>query len=188
MFSITRRYSFLHNKILSIVKSIINRPLILLPVFILFIYFLYTNLIGNIPLQFVPTLLYSFTFSISLLFWLPLIFCVLYTQYKRFLAHILPYGSPIGLILFLPLVELFSQLIRPLTLIIRISTNLSRGHIMLYMFSYFTLMSASLSPFIYIVIVLLFILEICISILQAYIFVSLIVLYIRETVYFYSIK
>jgi F0F1-type ATP synthase membrane subunit a len=94
----------------------------------------------------------------------------------------LPYGSPVGLILFLPLVEIFSQLIRPFTLIIRLRTNLSRGHIMLYMFSYFTLLSDALSIVIIPAITVLFILEICISILQAYIFVTLITLYIAETV------
>lgn len=93
----------------------------------------------------------------------------------------LPYGSPLGLMLFLPLVEIFSQLIRPFTLMIRLSTNLSRGHIIMYMFSYFTLLSSLVSPFIYVVLVLLFVLELCISLLQAYIFVSLIVLYVNET-------
>jgi F-type H+-transporting ATPase subunit a len=93
----------------------------------------------------------------------------------------LPYGSPLGLMLFLPLVEIFSQLIRPITLIIRLRTNLSRGHIMIYMFSYFTLLSDVLSPFIIPVIGVLFVLEVCISALQAYIFVTLLSLYVAET-------
>jgi len=117
---------------------------------------------GNIPLNSIPTMFYSVTFSISLLFWVPLIVCVSLTQVKEFLAHILPYGSPVGLILFLPLVEIFSQLIRPLTLIIRLSTNLSSGHIMIYIFSYFTLLSSFLSPFIYVVLYILFFLELAI--------------------------
>lgn len=107
--------------------------------------------------------------------------CVSLSQLKEFLAHMLPYGSPSGLMFFLPLVEIFSQIIRPLTLMIRLRTNLSAGHIMMYMFSYFTLLSSVLSPFIYVVLSLLFVLELCISALQAYIFVSLLSLYIRET-------
>ena len=98
------------------------------------------------------------------------------------MAHMLPYGSPIALMLFLPLVEIFSQLIRPFTLIIRLRTNLSRGHIMLYMFSYFTLLSDALSFVIFPAITVLFILEICISMLQAYIFVTLVSLYVAETI------
>jgi F0F1-type ATP synthase membrane subunit a len=93
-----------------------------------------------------------------------------------------PYGSPIFLLIILPLVELFSQIIRPLTLIIRLRTNLSSGHIIVYMFSYFTLLSSLLSPFIYLVLYILVILEFFISLLQAYIFVSLVSLYIAETI------
>jgi F-type H+-transporting ATPase subunit a len=65
---------------------------------------------------------------------------------------------------------------------IRISTNLSAGHIMMYMFSYFTLSSDLLAPFIYVVLWALFFLELAISMLQAYIFTSLVALYINETV------
>nr|AOP18525.1 ATP synthase F0 subunit 6 [Brachionus rotundiformis] len=148
----------------------------------LFVSFLLVNLSGNIPLNNIPTLFYSQTLTVSLLFWVPIILCVSITQIKEFMAHMLPYGSPVGLMLFLPLVEIFSQLIRPFTLMIRLSTNLSSGHIMMYMFSYFTLLSSFLSPFIYIVLYALFILELCISMLQAYIFVSLVSLYINETV------
>lgn len=104
------------------------------------------------------------------------------TQLKGFIAHIVPYGCPTAIMFFLPLVEMTSQLIRPLTLMIRLRTNLSAGHIMIYIFSYFTLLSAVVSPFIYIVLYILFFLELAISMLQAYIFVSLLSLYINETV------
>lgn len=141
-----------------------------------------TNLTGNVPLRSIPTLFYSETLTLSLIFWVPIIVCVSFTQLKSFMAHMLPYGSPLGLMLFLPLVEIFSQLIRPLTLMIRLRTNLSSGHIILYIFSYFTLLSDSLSTVIAPVIFVLFILEICISMLQAYIFVTLVSLYLVETI------
>jgi F0F1-type ATP synthase membrane subunit a len=93
----------------------------------------------------------------------------------------LPYGAPVSLMIFLPIIEVFSQLIRPFTLMVRISTNLSAGHIIMYMFSYFTLLSKALAPFIMTVISVLFVLELAISLLQAYIFVSLLALYFNET-------
>lgn len=142
----------------------------------------FINLSGNIPLRSIPTLFYSQTFTLSLIFWIPIIVCVFLRQFKSFIAHILPYGSPVALMIFLPIVEVFSQLIRPFTLMIRLRTNLSRGHIILYMFSYFTLLSDALSFVIVPAISILFILEICISMLQAYIFITLISLYIAETV------
>jgi len=162
----------------SMLKTNVSKFLFLL----LFLSFLTINLTGNIPLNNIPTLFYSQTVTISLLFWIPIIICVLTTNFKGFMSHILPYGSPVALILFLPLVEIFSQLIRPFTLIIRLRTNLARGHIILYMFSYFTLLSSTLAPFIHIVLAILLVLEVCISMLQAYIFVSLLALYVNETV------
>lgn len=181
-FSFSNRFSSLKSTVLSLLYSSVRANVAKFILLSLFFTFLVINLIGNIPLNSIPTIYYRFTVSVRLLFWIPLIICVSITQLKDFLAHMLPYGSPVGLMLFLPLVEIFSQLIRPLTLIIRLRTNLSSGHIIIYIFSYFTLLSSVLSPFIYIVLYLLFFLELAISMLQAYIFVSLLSLYINETV------
>ena len=93
----------------------------------------------------------------------------------------LPYGAPSTLIIFLPLVEIFSQIIRPLTLTIRFSTNLSAGHIMIFMFSYFAMLSSVLAPFLYVVLLVLLTLEVIIAILQSYIFFTLLGLYLNET-------
>jgi F-type H+-transporting ATPase subunit a len=106
---------------------------------------------------------------------------VCYTDFKNFFAHLLPYGSPVGLMLLLPLIEGFSQIIRPFTLMIRLRTNLAAGHIIMFMFSYFTLLSDLLVVPLYVVLYLLFFLELAISALQAYIFVSLLSLYVTET-------
>jgi len=181
-FKFRNRFNSLKIKLYSSLNILFQTPVANFLLFVLLLLFFLINLTGNIPLNNIPTLFYSQTLTISLLFWVPLIICVSISQIKEFLAHILPYGSPSGLVLFLPLVEIFSQLIRPLTLMIRLSTNLSRGHIIIYIFSYFTLLSSILSPFIDIVLSVLFVLELCISMLQAYIFVSLLALYINETV------
>lgn len=102
------------------------------------------------------------------------------TQAREFIAHILPYGSPAALMIFLPLVEIFSQIIRPFTLMVRLSTNLSSGHIILYMFSFFSISSFSLTFILFFALIALLLLELFISILQAYIFTSLIYLYVSE--------
>jgi F-type H+-transporting ATPase subunit a len=137
--------------------------------------------IANIPMFVVPTLFYSYVLFNALLFWIPIICYALYKNYSEFIAHILPYGAPVGLILFLPLVEIFSQLIRPLTLTIRFATNLSAGHIIMFMFSYFSILSSALSPFLYVVLLVLLLIEIFIAFLQSYIFLTLLGLYLSET-------
>ncbi len=181
-FTKNTRFSFFKKSYFKTLSDVLITKNSFYVIYLLFLVMFITNLLGNIPLRRIPTLFYSQTLTISLLFWIPLIVCVSVSQLKNFLAHILPYGSPVGLILFLPLVEIFSQIIRPFTLIIRLRTNLSRGHIILYMFSYFTLLSESLRRFILFFIFVLFILEIFISMLQAYIFVTLVSLYVAETV------
>lgn len=138
------------------------------------------NLLGNVPGVLVPSSYYFYTCTLSLRFWVSLMFVIFITQIKNFVAHILPYGSPAALGLFLPLVEIFSQIIRPFTLIVRLRTNLSSGHIMLYMFSFFSLSSLTLILLTSLVVGMLFVLELFISALQAYIFTSLMFLYVSE--------
>lgn len=147
----------------------------------LFTFVCMSNLIGNIPINMIPSLFYRQTLTLSLLFWFPLVLCISLSQCKAFFSHLLPYGSPLALVLFLPIIEGFSQIIRPFTLIIRLRTNISSGHIMVYMFSYFALLSSSLAPSISAVMLCLSLLELFISLLQAYIFVSLLILYVHES-------
>ena len=181
-FSCLRRFSTLKHLVLDLLSSVVNSLAGKVLFFCLFVFFILVNLSGNIPLQAIPTQYYSFTVTVSLLFWIPIIVSVCLTDFKNFFAHLLPYGSPVGLVLLLPLIEGFSQLIRPFTLIIRLRTNLAAGHIIMFMFSYFTLLSDLLIVPLYTVLYLLFCLELAISALQAYIFVSLLSLYVSETV------
>ncbi len=176
------RYSSLKLLLLDGLSSAVSSQVGKVVFFSLFTFFIIVNVSGNIPLQAIPTQYYSFTLTVSLLFWIPIIVSVSYTDFKNFFAHLLPYGSPVGLMLILPLIEGFSQIIRPFTLIIRLRTNLAAGHIMIFMFSYFTLLSDLLIVPLYVVLYLLFFLELAISALQAYIFVSLLSLYVAETV------
>ena len=141
-------------------------------------YCIFSNLVGRVPLNSLPRMHYCFTATLRVVLWVSLVVCVIKSQLKYFIRHILPYGAPVSLMLFLPLVEIFSHLIRPMTLIIRLSTNLSSGHIILYIFSYFTIMGGS---YIYVALFILVLLEYCVVIIQSYIFVSLITMYLRET-------
>ena len=136
---------------------------------------------ANIPLFTVPMMFYSYVLFNALIFWVPIIGFGLYRDFKGMVSHMLPYGAPTGLMLFLPLVEIFSQIIRPLTLTIRFGTNLSAGHIMMFMFSYFSMLSSALAPFLYVVLTVLLLIEVFIAFLQAYIFITLLGLYLDET-------
>lgn len=183
LFSYLTRMSVINGKIIEGANSLIASPISHGLFTIAFIFVLVENVLGNIPLAIVPTLFYSKTLTLALIFWVPLMICVSISDAKAFFSHLLPYGCPAGLMLILPLIEGFSLIIRPFTLIIRLSTNLAAGHIILYMFSYFTLLNPILPVPLRILITALYFLEIFISALQAYIFFSLLSLYAVETVF-----
>lgn len=97
------------------------------------------------------------------------------------LSHLLPYGAPLGLIVLLPLIEALSRILRPLTLSVRIRTNLAAGHILLFIFSYFTTLMGRVSSVLVVgMLIMLTLLEIMVSVLQAYIIITLLSLYVLE--------
>jgi len=144
--------------------------------------YLFLMITANVPLFTVPMIFYSYVLFNALLFWVPIMGYGLYRDFKGIVSHILPYGAPTGLMLFLPLVEIFSQVIRPLTLTIRFATNLSAGHIIMFIFSYFSMLSSVVAPVLYVFLTVLLLIEVFIAFLQAYIFITLLGLYLDETI------
>lgn len=181
-FLVPNRYSSASRSVVSVVQGL-SSGLYSYVLVTLLVSLLLLNLSGNIPGLSIPTLFYFFSSSVSLTFWIALVIVISFTQLKGFISHMLPYGSPEGLMLLLPLIEVFSQIIRPFTLIIRLSTNLSSGHIIMYIFSFFSVRSLTLTFGLAFVLAALFCLEVMISCLQAYIFSSLVLLYVNETLY-----
>jgi len=158
-----------------------------IPVFFFFIYlslirYFFIIILANTPLFTVPIIYYSYVLFHSLLIWVPIILFRFLNNPRSIIAHLLPYGAPVSLIFFLPLVEIFSQIIRPFTLTIRFATNISAGHIIIFIFSYFSILSSLLAPVLYIVLLVLLSMEIFIAFLQGYIFITLVTLYFSETV------
>jgi len=102
----------------------------------------------------------------------------------RSLAHLLPEGTPAPLIPPLILIETTSLFIRPLSLGVRMSANLTAGHILLYLGGNIILSILATSPVIALTLTvalcLFFILEAGMAILQAYVFVLLLSLYLQE--------
>jgi len=97
-------------------------------------------------------------------------------------AHLVPSGSPGGLIPFMVIIELVRSLIRPLTLSVRLVANIVAGHLLL------TLLSSAATPhsgyMVYLIVlislVLLRTLETAVATIQAYVFSVLSTLYLAE--------
>lgn len=102
------------------------------------------------------------------------------------LGHLLPEGTPAPLIVPLIIIETISLFIRPLALGVRLTANLTAGHLLIQLissgaFALFTL-APTVALFASSVLLLLTILEIAVATIQAYVFVLLLTLYLQENI------
>jgi F-type H+-transporting ATPase subunit a len=97
------------------------------------------------------------------------------------LAHLVPQGTPAILMMFIVLIETIRNIIRPLTLAVRLTANIIAGHLLITLIgnqaavrSIITLLGV-INAFI-----LLTILEMAVAFIQAYVFAVLLTLYVNE--------
>lgn len=148
----------------------------------LFLIILFNNFIGLFPYIFTASRHIRFCLSLSLTIWLSLIIYRLFNFFNDLISHLTPHGTPFILIPFIVIIESISLLIRPLTLAIRLTANIIAGHLLLCLLGS-TGNSINRSLIIILIIttqLLLYILEISVSIIQAYVFSILTTLYRRE--------
>lgn len=100
---------------------------------------------------------------------------------SHIIGHFLPLGVTGVLKVFIPLIELLGVIIRPITLAVRLATNISCGHVVLLIFSYFVI-TFELYLFMSVGLLLLglFFIEFLVCAIQAYVFWSLLYIYIIE--------
>nr|YP_010192474.1 ATP synthase F0 subunit 6 [Rana johnsi]QZO77443.1 ATP synthase F0 subunit 6 [Rana johnsi] len=142
------------------------------------------NLLGLLPYTFTPTTQLSINLGLAVPLWLATVITGFRNQFNHSLAHFLPEGTPTPLIPILILIETISLFIRPMALGVRLTANLTAGHLLIHLISsavtaiYSLSILASLLTFF--VLILLTILEIAVAMIQAYVFVLLLSLYLQE--------
>nr|YP_011018275.1 ATP synthase F0 subunit 6 [Parachordodes pustulosus]WQH58892.1 ATP synthase F0 subunit 6 [Parachordodes pustulosus] len=140
----------------------------------IFSYILFYNIISLFPYNFSFTSMTFMMLILSICFWG---ISLIYFFKNSHWAHLIPSGSPMALSPFLFIIEIISLVIRPLTLALRLSANITSGHILVHLAS-----SSLLTNKIFMVspVLMLNILELMVSFIQAYVFMSLISLYSSE--------
>jgi len=99
----------------------------------------------------------------------------------RIIRHFLPSGIEGLLKLFIPVLEIIGVIIRPMTLAIRLATNISCGHVVLLIFRFFAFNVANyLVISIRVLLFGLYFIEFLVCAIQAYVFWRLIYIYIIE--------
>nr|ALO77131.1 ATP synthase F0 subunit 6 [Passalidae sp. GENSP02] len=147
----------------------------------LFIFILMNNFLGLFPYIFTSSSHLTLTLIFSLPLWLTFMLFGWLKNSMHMLTHLIPQGTPTALMPFMVCIETISNLIRPGTLAIRLSANMIAGHLLLTLLGTST-MSVSLFPLVLFLLIqlILIILEIAVSIIQAYVFSILSILYLSE--------
>lgn len=147
----------------------------------IFLFIILNNFLGLFPYIFTSSSHLTFTISLALSMWVGYIIFSTVKNVNGFLAHLVPLGTPYPLIPFMVIIELIRRVIRPLTLSVRLAANIVAGHLLIVLIrSPIVGVSWLVLSLILVGLLLLILLELAVSFIQAYVFRTLISLYIIE--------
>nr|YP_009253495.1 ATP synthase F0 subunit 6 [Ginglymostoma cirratum]ANC49737.1 ATP synthase F0 subunit 6 [Ginglymostoma cirratum] len=152
----------------------------------LMLFLISMNLLGLLPYTFTPTTQLSLNMAFALPLWLMTVLVGMLNQPTIALGHLLPEGTPTPLIPILIIIETISLFIRPLALGVRLTANLTAGHLLMQLIATAAFALITMMPTVTLltsmILFLLTILEIAVAMIQAYVFVLLLSLYLQENV------
>nr|YP_009364589.1 ATP synthase F0 subunit 6 [Bathylychnops exilis]BAX25327.1 ATPase subunits 6 [Bathylychnops exilis] len=152
----------------------------------LMLFLITLNMLGLLPYTFTPTTQLSLNLGFAIPLWLATVFIGMRNQPTIALGHLLPEGTPTPLIPTLIIIETVSLLIRPIALGVRLTANLTAGHLLIQLIATAAFVLLPMMPAVAIlttaVLFLLTLLEIAVAMIQAYVFVLLLSLYLQENI------
>lgn len=159
------------------------------PFFFIFLFILSSNIIGLLPYTYTLTSLFLLTFFLAFVTIGSIM--VIYFEQRRWklFTHFFPVGVPSLIGFLLIVLELISYIVRLFSLSLRLFANMLSGHLLLKILLSFFWIGITVSPlssifiiniFIWLLIIVIFLLELVIAFLQAYVFTFLSLIYLRE--------
>nr|BCM73186.1 ATP synthase F0 subunit 6 [Chaetosiphon fragaefolii] len=141
----------------------------------LFMFILLNNFFSLFPYIFSSSSHMIFSITLALPFWLFHIIFSTCKNTKNMIAHLIPLNTPIYLAPLMTIIETMSIMIRPLSLSIRLTANLIAGHLLMTLLNFNSMM-------IIIILIQMFmmIFELCVALIQSYVFSILSSLYSSE--------
>lgn len=153
--------------------------------FTIFMLILLYNLIGLTPFSFTVSSHIIVTLSLALSYFIAWIFIAIKELGSKFLYVFSPKNMPAWLLPLLICVEILSFFLRPFSLAIRLFANMLAGHILLHIlagaFVFLYGISMVLTIPLVFILIAVGILELGISMLQAYIFTILLTIYLKDS-------
>nr|BAC78892.1 ATPase subunit 6 [Echinops telfairi] len=150
----------------------------------LIIFIASTNLLGLLPHTFTPTTQLSINLGLAIPLWAGAVILGFRYKFKTSVSHFLPQGTPILLIPMLIIIETISLFIQPMALAVRLTANITAGHLLMHLIGAATLalfsISTSTALITFIILLLLTMLEFAVALIQAYVFTLLVSLYLHD--------
>nr|UGY85913.1 ATP synthase F0 subunit 6 [Brevicoryne brassicae] len=169
-----KMFNMMNNEMLMLYKMKKNKS----PAFMfiaLFMFILLNNFFSLFPYIFSSSSHMIFSMTLALPFWLFHIIFSTCKNTKNMIAHLIPLNTPIYLAPLMTIIETMSIIIRPLSLSIRLTANLIAGHLLMTLLNFNSL-------FLIIIFIQMFmmIFELCVALIQSYVFSILSSLYSSE--------
>lgn len=188
-FSTEAIYFTIYNMVLAQIGAVVGLFFFIL-IFVLFVYILFSNLMGLIPYNFATTSHLVSTLSMSSTIWFGVTIMGLVLHALKFFSLFSPEGTPLALVPLLALIELISYIAKGLSLGIRLGANLISGHLLLLILAGFGFLALSGSIEILIIggpiaiglITVISGLELAIAGIQSYVYSILTSSYIKDSV------
>ncbi len=159
-------------------------------IFTLFMFILFSNLLGLIPYSYTVTSQIVVTFAMALFIFIGVTIIAVVKHGFHFFSFFIPSGAPKALLPLIFVIEVISYFIRPVSLSVRLFANMLAGHTMLKVFGGLAVMIAgaggifvagSILPLV--AIVGLTGLEVLVACLQAYVFTILTCMYLNDAIH-----
>nr|AGI97868.1 ATP synthase F0 subunit 6 [Eriosoma yangi parasiticum]AGI97869.1 ATP synthase F0 subunit 6 [Eriosoma yangi parasiticum] len=141
----------------------------------LFMFIFFNNFLSLFPYIFSSSSHMIFSLSLALPFWLFFIILSMFKNFNKMIIHLIPLNTPLMLAPLMTIIETMSIFIRPLSLSIRLTANLIAGHLLMTLLNFNSMM-------IIIIFIQMFLMmfELCVAMIQSYVFSMLSSLYSSE--------
>nr|QXT59961.1 ATP synthase membrane subunit 6 [Tuberculatus macrotuberculatus] len=141
----------------------------------LFMFIFLNNLMGLFPYIFSSSSHMIFSMTLAMPFWLFFIIMSMIKNTKNMITHLIPIGTPMLLAPLMTIIETMSIFIRPLSLSIRLTANMIAGHLLMTLLN-----SNSMMIIILLIQMFMMMFELCVAMIQSYVFSILTSLYSSE--------
>nr|AWN56108.1 ATP synthase F0 subunit 6 [Aphis fabae] len=169
-----KMFNMLNNEMLMLYKMKKTKS----PAFLfisLFLFILLNNFFSLFPYIFSSSSHMVFSITLALPFWFFFIIFSVCKNTKNMISHLIPLNTPIYLAPLMTIIETMSIIIRPMSLSIRLTANLIAGHLLMTLLNYNSLMII-----IMLIQMFMMIFELCVALIQSYVFSILSSLYSSE--------